>query len=108
MVFELLGSGGRSVGELAAQLPVSRPAVSQHLKVLHAAGLVRVRPEGTRRVYELDPVTVAALRDYFDQFWAGALAGFQQAAEAYVPGTAPATSLPTPTAPTPTTSEEQT
>jgi DNA-binding IclR family transcriptional regulator len=104
MVFELLGSGGRSVGELAAQLPVSRPAVSQHLKVLHAAGLVRVRPEGTRRVYELDPVTVAELRDYFDQFWAGALARFQQSAEAGIPGTAPITILPTPTS---TTSEEQ-
>jgi DNA-binding transcriptional ArsR family regulator len=90
-VFELLGSGGRSVGEIAARLPVSRPAVSQHLKVLHGAGLVVVRPEGTRRVYELDPTAVAALRDYFDRFWTTALAAYKQVAEATAPsGTAAA------------------
>lgn len=80
-LFELLGSGGRSVGELAEQLPVSRPAVSQHLKVLREAGLVLVRAEGTRRVYELDPAGIAGLRDYFDRFWTDALAAFKRAAE---------------------------
>jgi DNA-binding transcriptional ArsR family regulator len=81
-VFERLGDGPRSVGELAAGLPVSRPAVSQHLRVLKDAGLVTERPEGTRRIYALAPEGVAGLRDYFDQFWTQALAGFKSAAEA--------------------------
>jgi DNA-binding transcriptional ArsR family regulator len=88
-VFELLGSGGASVGELAARLPVSRPAVSQHLKVLRDAGLVVVHAEGTRRVYALDPAGVAAVRDYFDRFWARSLACFQHAAESSFTATAP-------------------
>lgn len=81
-VFELLGRGPRAVGELAAELPVSRPAVSQHLRVLKDAGLVTERRKGTRRVYEIDPGGVGVLRDYFDGFWNQALARYQAAAEA--------------------------
>ena len=80
-VLEALASGPRSVGDIAAALPVSRPAVSQHLKVLKDAGLVLVRPLGTRRLYEVDPTGVAAMRDYFDRFWTDALAAFKAAAE---------------------------
>jgi DNA-binding transcriptional ArsR family regulator len=80
-VFELLGEGARSVGELASQLPVSRPAVSQHLRVLKDAGLVIVRPQGTRRLYQLDARGVRAVRDYFDRFWSDALVAFKDAAE---------------------------
>lgn len=69
----------RAVGELAAQLPVSRPAVSQHLKVLKDAGLVSEHAEGTRRIYRLNPEGVAALRDQLDTFWNRALAGYGQA-----------------------------
>jgi DNA-binding transcriptional ArsR family regulator len=69
------------VGDIAAALPVSRPAVSQHLKVLKDAGLVSSRPDGTRRLYEVDPTGVAAVRDYFDTFWTDALAAFKVAAE---------------------------
>lgn len=65
-----------AVGELAAGLPVTRSAVSQHLKVLKAAGLVSERPAGTRRIYRLDPVAVAALRDQLDTFWRQALTGY--------------------------------
>jgi DNA-binding transcriptional ArsR family regulator len=68
------------VGELAAELPVSRPAVSQHLKVLKDAGLVTDRAEGTRRIYAADPGGLAALRAYFDRFWRQSLAAFQAAA----------------------------
>jgi DNA-binding transcriptional ArsR family regulator len=71
----------RAVGELADELPVSRPAVSQHLKVLKNAGLVTERAAGTRRIYRLNPAGVAALRDQLDTFWSRALAGYQQAAE---------------------------
>ena len=71
----------RSVGELANQLPVSRPAVSQHLKVLKDAGLVAERADGTRRIYRLNPSGVAALRDQLDTFWNRALAGYQDAVE---------------------------
>lgn len=70
-----------AVGELAAELPVSRPAVSQHLKVLKDAGLVTDRVAGTRRVYRLNPAGVAALRDQLDTFWNRALVGYQDAVE---------------------------
>jgi DNA-binding transcriptional ArsR family regulator len=68
----------RAVGDLADELPVSRPAVSQHLKVLKAAGLVTERAVGTRRIYGLNPAAVAALRDQLDTFWNRALAGYEQ------------------------------
>jgi len=80
-VFERLAEHPQSVGQLAAALPVSRPAVSQHLKVLKDAGLVTVRPAGTRRIYELDPDGVAALRDHLDRFWNRALTSFKAAVE---------------------------
>lgn len=67
----------RAVGELAEALPISRPAVSQHLKVLKEAGLVTDRADGTRRVYRLNPAGVAALRDQLDAFWRRALDGYQ-------------------------------
>ncbi|HUH16306.1 MAG TPA: metalloregulator ArsR/SmtB family transcription factor [Gaiellaceae bacterium] len=75
-IFESLRSGPRSVGELAAGLPVSRPAVSQHLRVLKEAGLVSDRKQGTRRLYRVDPGGLEGLRDYFDGFWGEALARF--------------------------------
>ena len=80
-VFEHLRAGPSSVGALASRLPVSRPAVSQHLKVLKQAGLVQDRAEGTRRVYAIDPHGLAALRIWLDQFWDDALAAFQAEAE---------------------------
>jgi DNA-binding transcriptional ArsR family regulator len=80
-VLERLREGPRPVGELARDLPVSRPAVSQHLRVLKDAGLVTERREGTRRLYRIDPNGLAALRDYFDDFWNEALAAFKAAAE---------------------------
>jgi DNA-binding transcriptional ArsR family regulator len=76
-----LADGPRSVGELAADMPVSRPAVSQHLKVLKDAGLVIDRPAGTRRIYQLDPDGVGALRAYLDRFWNQSLAAFKTAVE---------------------------
>jgi DNA-binding transcriptional ArsR family regulator len=81
-VFERLRSGPRPVGELARGLPVSRPAVSQHLRVLKEAGLVTERKEGTRRLYQVDPGGLEALRSYFEEFWTDALAAFKAAAEA--------------------------
>ena len=81
-VFERLREGPRPVGELARDLPVSRPAVSQHLRVLKDAGLVTERKEGTRRLYRIDPAGITAVRDYFDGFWTDALAAFKAAAEA--------------------------
>ena len=75
-IVERLAHGPAAVGELARDLPVSRPAVSQHLKVLKAAGLVRDRPVGTRRVYQLDPAGLEALRADLDRFWAQALATY--------------------------------
>ena len=81
-VFERLRGGPLAVGEIAAALPVSRPAVSQHLRVLKEAGLVTERKDGTRRLYRVDPTGVASLRDYFDGFWTDALAAFKAAAEA--------------------------
>ncbi len=80
-IFEQLRRGPRAVGEIAAELPVSRPAVSQHLRVLKDVGLVTERREGTRRLYRLDPDGLGELRDYFDGFWTEALAGFKAAAE---------------------------
>jgi DNA-binding transcriptional ArsR family regulator len=71
----------RAVGELAEELPISRPAVSQHLKVLKDAGLVTDVAAGTRRVYRLNPAGVAALRDQLDTFWRRALSGYQDVAE---------------------------
>jgi DNA-binding transcriptional ArsR family regulator len=76
-VFERLKVGPLSVGAIARGMPVSRPAVSQHLKVLKEAGLVTDRPEGTRRVYYIDPHGLGALRGWLDQFWDQALASFQ-------------------------------
>jgi DNA-binding transcriptional ArsR family regulator len=80
-VFERLAAGPSSVGELARELPVSRPAVSQHLKVLRDAGLVVDEPVGTRRVYRVDPDGLAALRSYLDGFWNRALVSFKDVAE---------------------------
>jgi len=76
-VFERLRRGPTSVGALARGMPVSRPAVSQHLKALKEAGLVDDRAEGTKRVYFIDPHGLASLRRYIDQFWDEALAAFQ-------------------------------
>ena len=81
LVFELLRSGPRSVGALAAELPVSRPAVSQHLRVLEDVGLVTHRRNGTRHLYELDSAGVGVLRDWVDGFWSEALARFKAVAD---------------------------
>jgi DNA-binding transcriptional ArsR family regulator len=80
-IFERLATRPMAVGELAGELPVSRPAVSQHLRVLKDAGLVRERAEGTRRVYRVDLDGVAAVRNYFDRFWDQALGDFKAEAE---------------------------
>jgi DNA-binding transcriptional ArsR family regulator len=80
-IFEQLADRPRAVGELAELLPVSRPAVSQHLKVLKEARLVVDRSVGTRRIYQLDPDGLAELRGYLDHFWDQALAGFKAAVE---------------------------
>ena len=80
-VFETLSEGPRSVGDLARELPVSRPAVSQHLRVLERAGLVRARRDGTRNFYSVNGDGLAELRDYFEGFWDDALAAFKAAAE---------------------------
>jgi DNA-binding transcriptional ArsR family regulator len=80
-IFERLSQNPSPVGQLARELPISRPAVSQHLKVLKDAGLVFDRRAGTRRVYQVDPKAVAALREYFDVFWGQALTSFRAAAE---------------------------
>jgi DNA-binding transcriptional ArsR family regulator len=80
-IFELLARRPCSVGQLARQLPVSRPAVSQHLRVLKDGGLVVSRAEGTRRVYQLNPDGVSALRAYLDRVWAEALTAFQKTAD---------------------------
>ena len=81
-IFEALKQGPRSVGELASGLPVSRPAVSQHLKVLKDAGLVSDRKDGTRRVYRIEPAGLTRIREYFDSFWGEALDRFAAQAEA--------------------------
>ena len=80
-IFERLAERPRAVGELARELPVSRPAVSQHLKVLKDAGLVIDRPAGARRVYQLDPDGVGDLRAYLDRYWSRALAAYKEAVE---------------------------
>src|SRR3954447_2175228 len=80
-IFERLAQGPSWVGALAADMPVSRPAVSQHLKVLKDAGLVLDRQAGNRRIYSLDREGVGALRAYFDRFWTQALGAFKEAAE---------------------------
>lgn len=80
-ILEALVERPRAVGELAAELPVSRPAVSQALKVLKDAGLVSERAAGTRRIYRLNPVAVAALRDQLDTYWSRALANYEKAVE---------------------------
>ena len=80
-IFERLATRPRAVGELARELPVSRPAVSQHLKVLKQAGLVADRPVGTRRVYRLDPDGLEALRAQLERFWTQALAAYKQVVE---------------------------
>ena len=80
-VFELLAAGPRSVGELAEDLPVSRPAVSQHLRVLKRAGLVSDTRAGTRRVYRVDDAGLRELRTFLDSFWDEALSAFVEAAE---------------------------
>ena len=80
-VFDEVVSGPKSVSEIAAVLPVTRPAVSQHLKVLKAAGLVRDESVGTRRIYRVDPAGLGELRRWLDQRWESALANFQEKAE---------------------------
>ncbi len=75
-IFERLGAGPCAVGALAKDLPVSRPAVSQHLAVLKAAGLVQDRAEGARRIYRIDPAGLGAIRAWLDQFWGVALAAY--------------------------------
>jgi DNA-binding transcriptional ArsR family regulator len=80
-IFERLAERPSAVVELAREMPVSRPAVSQHLKVLKDAGLVVDRAAGTRRIYQLDPDGVGALRAYLDQFWNRSLVAFKAAAE---------------------------
>ena len=81
-ILERLLQGPRAVGDLAGDFPISRPAISQHLRVLKRAHLVLDRPAGNRRLYELNPAGVEALRTYFDRFWNHALAAFKKAAEA--------------------------
>jgi DNA-binding transcriptional ArsR family regulator len=81
-VLEKLKHGPRPVGEIARELPVTRPAVSQHLKVLKDAGLVADRSVGTRRIYYIDPKGLGAMRAWLDQLWEGALDAFKLAAEA--------------------------
>jgi DNA-binding transcriptional ArsR family regulator len=80
-IFERIAERPSAVGELAGELPVSRPAVSQHLKVLKQAGLVVDRPVGNRRIYQLDPAGIGALRAYLDRFWNQSMAAFKAAAE---------------------------
>ena len=80
-IFDSLAEHPRAVGELADVLPVSRPAVSQHLKVLKAAGLVTEHAEGTRRIYRLNPEGVAALRDQLDTYWSRALTNYAKTTE---------------------------
>ena len=81
-IFELLARRPRTVGELAQQLPITRSAVSQHLRVLKDGGLVVSQAQGTRRIYRLNPDGVTALRAYLDRIWSEALAAFGKAAQA--------------------------
>ncbi len=87
-IFDLLRAGPLPVGEIARRVPVSRPAVSQHLRVLKEAGLVSDRAEGSRRLYRVEPDGLATLRGYLEWFWEDALAAFQRAAEDDGAGTA--------------------
>jgi DNA-binding transcriptional ArsR family regulator len=80
-IFAMLSKHPHAVNQLAAGLPISRPAVSQHLKVLKEARLVRDRREGTRRIYDLDPQGIAELRDHFSELWEKALSAFKRLAE---------------------------
>jgi DNA-binding transcriptional ArsR family regulator len=80
-IFELVAARPRAVGELAEELPVTRPAVSQHLKLLKTAGLVRDTAEGTRRIYRVDPNGLVELRAQLDRFWNQALANFKELIE---------------------------
>jgi DNA-binding transcriptional ArsR family regulator len=80
-IFERLAERPWAVGELARELPVSRPAVSQHLRVLKEAGLVTDRAAGARRLYQLDPQGIGDLRAYLDQYWNSALAAYKEAVE---------------------------
>lgn len=80
-IVELLGAGDRSVRELADALPISRPAVSRHLRLLKEAGLVADHPQGTRRVYRLEVEGVAAARAYLERLWGDAAARYRLAAE---------------------------
>jgi DNA-binding transcriptional ArsR family regulator len=91
-IFESLARGPKAVGHLASDLPVSRPAVSQHLRVLKEAGLVADRADGTRRIYQIQQQGVRAIHDYLDQMWGQALASFQAAAVRAAAGTAAGTS----------------
>ncbi len=107
-IFERLARSPSAVGELASELPVSRPAVSQHLKVLKDAGLVVHRTHGTRNVYEVDPNGLGALRAWLDQFWADALESFKAEVEKDEPphpprhgGAQPSASPPQTPAPNP-------
>jgi DNA-binding transcriptional ArsR family regulator len=84
-VFQVLAAGPSSVIDIARRLPVSRPAVSQHLRVLKEAGLVTAQPQGTRHLYQLDPSGIAALRDYLDSLWQTALEQFKREAERSAP-----------------------
>jgi DNA-binding transcriptional ArsR family regulator len=80
-IFERVADRPRAVGELAHEFPVSRPAVSQHLKVLKDAGLVSARPDGNRRIYQADPDGLAELRSYLEQFWSKALVSYKALVE---------------------------
>jgi DNA-binding transcriptional ArsR family regulator len=80
-IMERLRGGARPVGEIAAGMPISRPAVSQHLRILKEAGLVTERKDGTRRIYRVEPKALADLRAYLDSFWEQALAGYKAVAE---------------------------
>lgn len=81
VIFERLGDGPRSVGAIARGLPISRPAVSQHLKHLKEAGLVTDHADGTRRIYRIDPAGLGALRQWLDRFWDESLAAFKAEAD---------------------------
>ena len=84
-IFELVAEGPSPVGELAGRLPISRPAVSQHLKVLRLAGLVQEERIGTRHIYRLDTPGLEVVRAYFDSFWQRSLTAFKAAVEQSTP-----------------------
>ena len=84
-IFEMLRRGPQHVGRIAEQLPISRPAVSQHLKVLKEAGLVQETQEGNRRAYSIDPQGLVAMQRWLDEFWVDGLSAFKVDAEAHAP-----------------------